>query len=319
MRAYIIRRLIAVPFMLLGMSLLLFYLLFIRPGSAALTNFGLISPDQNATAVENLEEELGLNRPFFVQYGDWAWNALQGDLGESFKNRRSISDQIGERIPNTLEIGLITIVLTALIGIPVGIISAVKSGTWVDYLLRVGTIAGISIPGFWIGTLLITLPAIWWSWIPPSLADSYVEFTDDPLKNLSMVFWPALVLALSSAAYVARIVRSSMLETLYSDYVRTARAKGLRERVVIIQHVFRSSLVTLLTVIGLQLGVVLGGSVVAEQIFAVPGLGLLLYEAVFNVDYTLVLGCTMVFALMFVLITLAVDVLYTVVDPRIRY
>ena len=317
MQAYIARRLLAVPFMLLGMSLLLFWLLFLRPGNAALTNFGLVSPDQNAGAIENLEKEYGLDRPFFVQYGDWAWNALQGDLGLSLKNRRSISGQIGDRIGTTIELGLLTILLTAIIGIPIGIISAVKAGSWLDGVLRIGAITGISIPNFWLGTLVITLPVIWWGWTP--LASRYVEFTDDPLKNLSILIWPALTLAVSSAAYVARIVRSSMLETLYSDYVRTARAKGLRERVVVLRHVFRTSLITLLTVIGLQLGTILGGAVVAEQIFAVPGLGLLTFEAVVAIDYTLVLGSIMMFALMFIIINLVVDVLYTVVDPRIRY
>jgi peptide/nickel transport system permease protein len=318
MTAYIIRRLIAVPFMLLGMSLLLFYLLHMRPGNAALTNFGLVSPDQAAGSLENLEKELGLDRPAIIQYLDWASHAIRGDLGDSLKNRRSISGQIGDRLPTTVSLGLLTILLTMCIGIPVGIITAVKSGTVSDYLLRVGTIAGISIPGFWIGTLLLILPVIWWGWTPLR-AGGYVSFTDDPLGNLRILIWPALVLSFSSAAYVARILRSSMLEVLYSDYVRTARAKGLRERAVVLRHVVRSSLVTLLTVIGLQFGAVLGGSVVAEQLFAVPGIGLLMYEAVFNVDYTLVLGVSMVFALMFVLITLAVDILYTVVDPRIRY
>ncbi|MFN0093226.1 MAG: ABC transporter permease [Dehalococcoidia bacterium] len=315
---YIVRRLIAVPFMLLGMSALLFWLLYLQPGDAALANFGLVSPDQNKDALENLEKDLGLDRPAIVQYLDWAGGAIQGDFGTSLKSRRSIGDQIWDRLPNTLEIGLLTILLTTLIGIPVGILSAVKAGTWIDYLMRIVTIAGISIPGFWMGTLLLILPVIWWRWTP--LHDGgFVKFTEDPIENLKIVIWPALVLAVSSAAYVARIVRSSMMETLYSDHVRTARAKGLRERVVVLRHVFRSSMVTLLTVIGLQLGAVLGGSVVAEQLFAIPGIGLLTYEAVFNVDYTMVLGVSMVFALMFVLINLLIDLLYTVVDPRIRY
>ena len=179
------------------------------------------------------------------------------------------------------------------------------------------TISGISIPNFWLATLVIILPAIWWGWTP--ISSEYVQIQDDPLKNLSIVIWPALTLAISGAAYVARIVRSSMLETLYSDYVRTARAKGLRERVVVLRHVFRSSMVTVVTVIGLQLGAILGGSVVAEQIFAVPGLGLLVFEAVVGIDYTLVLGSIMMFALIFILVNLLVDVLYTFVDPRIRY
>ena len=317
MRNYIFRRLLAVPFMLLGMSMLLFWLLFLRPGDAAIANFGFVSPEQQAGAIANLQKELGLDDPPHVQYLRWLGHAVRGDLGESLRTHRSISGEIADRIGNTIELGILSILLSLLIGVPAGIISAVKAGTWIDYLLRVVTIAGISVPGFWIGTLLLTLPAIWWEKTP--LSTNYVEFLEDPLGNLKIVIWPALVIAISSAAYVARIVRSSMLENLYSDYVRTARAKGLQERVVVLQHVFRSSLITLITVIGVQLGGILGGAVVAEQLFGIPGIGLLTFEGVLAIDYTLVLGVIMVFALMFILITLAVDILYTVVDPRIRY
>ncbi len=316
MQVYIARRLLAVPFMLLGMSLLLFWLLFLRPGNAALTGFGLVSPDQNASAIASLEEEFGLDRPFFVQYSDWAWNALRGDLGISLKNRRSVTAEIRSRLPVTAELGVLTVLLTALIGIPVGIISAIRPGTVLDGFLRVVTISGISVPNFWVGTLVITLPAIWWGWTP---LWQYVRIEDDLIANLKIVIWPALTLAIASAAYIARIVRSSMLETLYSDFVRTARAKGLREQVVIIRHVFRSSMIAVVTVIGIQLGAILGGSVIAEQIFGVPGLGLLVFDSVVSIDYTMVLGAIMVFALMFTLINLLVDVIYTFVDPRIRY
>ena len=167
MQAYIARRLIAVPFMLFGMSLLLFWLLFLRPGNAALTGFGLVSPDQNAQAIASLEEEFGLDKPFFVQYGKWAWNALQGDFGISLKNRRPVTPEIRSRLPVTAELGLLTVLLTAVIGLPVGIISAIRPGTFLDGLLRIVTISGISVPNFWVATLVITLPAIWWAWTPP--------------------------------------------------------------------------------------------------------------------------------------------------------
>ena len=301
--------------MLFGMSLLLFLLLFIRPGSAALAVSGGFN-DQ--ASQEAFEERLGLNRPWYEQYGDWAWHAVRGDLGNSLKPPgNSVGGQIQERIGNTVEIGILTILLSAVFGISIGVVSAVKRNGPLDYVLRVFSIAGISVPTFWTATLLLTLPAIWWEWTP--LSRDYVTFTDDPIKNLGIVIWPALILSVSSAAYVARIVRSSMLETLYSDHVRTARAKGLQERVVIVRHVFRSSLVTLITVLGLQLGTILGGSVIVEQVFAIPGLGLLTFDGVLAEDYTLVLGTVMVFATLFLLVNLAVDVLYTVVDPRIRY
>jgi peptide/nickel transport system permease protein len=315
MRTYIIRRLLVVPPMLVVMSFILFILLFIRPGNASLAVVGGFNDAESAAA---FEKELGLDRPWFVQYLDWLGSAVTGDFGKSLKPPRTdVMDLISERIFTTVEIALLTIFMSALIGITVGMISAVKRNTWLDYVLRVTTIAGISVPNFWVATLLLVLPAIWWGWTP--LSQNFTTFTENPIKNLSILFWPALVLSISSSAYVARIVRSSMLENLYSDHVRTARAKGLHERVVVIRHVFRSSLVTLITVLGLQFGTILGGSLIAEQIFAIPGLGLLTYEAVLTSDYILVLGAMMLFATVFLLMTLAVDILYTVVDPRIRY
>ena len=316
MRAYIIRRLLVVPFMLFGLTLVLFLLLFIRPGSAAFANVASIGDfgDQ----MEIFEEKYGLDRPWYVQYFDWLGSALTFDFGDSLTPPQdSVTDQIKERLPNTIEIGLLTILFTALMGIPVGIISAVKRNSWIDYLFRVVTILGISVPNFWTATLLLTLPAIWWAWTP--LETNYVTFTDDPIKNLSIVIWPALILSYASAAYTARIVRSSMLEVFFSDYVRTARAKGLRERIVIWRHVFRNSLIPVLTVIGLQLGVILGGAVIAEQIFAIPGVGLLTFQAILAEDFPVVLATVTMFSTMFILVTLLVDVTYTLVDPRIRY
>ena len=317
MRAYIFRRLIAVPLMLLAMSFFLFVLLFIRPGNAAFATSGGFN--EQGPRSEAFEKLLGLDRPWYVQYFDWLGHAVTGDLGKALKPpRHSVTSQIAERIGNTAEIGLLTITLSALIGITVGVISAAKRNSAIDYALRLITIIGISVPVFWTATLLVTLPSKWWG-TTPGLATNYYTLFDNPIENLKIVIWPALILSISSAAYIGRIVRSSMLETLYSDHVRTARAKGLTERVVILQHVLRSSLVTLITVLGLQLGTVLGGAVIIEQIFAIPGMGLLTYEAVFAEDYILVLGTMMVFAAMFLLITLAVDVIYTFVDPRIRY
>ena len=316
MRNYILRRLLILPPMLVAMSLILFLFLWVRPGSAAFASIGSIGDFHGE--IEVFEKELGLDRPWYVQYVDWAWHAIQGDFGVGLTPpREAVGPQIAERIGNTIEISLLSIIIGAVVGIPVGLISAVKRNTPIDYVLRLITIAGISVPGFWLATLLLTLPAIWWSWTP--LSRDYVTFTENPVKNLSIVIWPALVIAYGGAAYTARIVRSSMLEVFYTDYVRTARAKGLRERVVILQHVFRNSLVTLLTVIGLQLAGILGGAVIAEQIFAIPGLGLLTYQAILAQDYPVVLATVMIFSFMFLIINLLVDLLYTVVDPRIRY
>jgi peptide/nickel transport system permease protein len=315
MWAYMIRRLLVIPFMLLAMSFFVFLLLFIKPGSAAFATSGqLINPVQIAA----LEKELGLDKPFYVQYGKWLGNAVQGDFGKSLRAPRDpVINDIKERIGNTIELGVLTVLLSAILGISIGALSAVRRNSWIDWTLRMVSILGISVPNFWTATLLVCLPAMWWGWTP--LAREFYTLWDDPLANLSILIWPAAILAYGSAAYTARIVRSSMLEVLYSDYIRTARAKGLTERVVVIRHVLRNSLVTLLTVVGLQLGAVLGGSVIVERIFAIPGLGVLTLEAVMGTDFPVVLATVMMFALLFVFLNLVVDLLYTVVDPRIRY
>ena len=303
--------------MLLGISLILFLLLYIRPGSAAFASVASIG-DGAGNQAEIFEEKFGLDRPWYVQYLDWISHAARGDFGDSLTPPQDgVAEQIYERMWNTLEIGLVTILIGSVFGIGVGVLSAVKRNSLVDYFFRAVTILGISIPNFWTATLLLTLPAIWWRWTP--LASDWVTLTENPIKNLSIIIWPALILAYSGAAGIARLVRTSMLEVFFSDYVRTARAKGLRERIVIYRHVFRNSLIPVITVIGLQVGAVLGGVVIAEQIFAIPGLGLLTFQAVIAQDYPLVLGSIMFFAFVFIIVTLFVDLAYTLADPRIRY
>ncbi len=314
MWTYIIRRLVAIPIMLFILSFVLFLLIYILPGDAS---FAVVAGIEEARNLEAFQERLGLDRPWYVQYFDWVGGIFQGDLGTSLTPPYdSVTRSIGERLPNTIEIGLLTILISGVVAVPVGIISAVRRNSVLDYVLRTGTILGISLPNFWTGTLVIIYAIVWFDWNP---IQNYSTFTEDPLRNLSIVIFPAVVLAYAGAAYTARIVRSSMLEVFYSDHVRTARAKGLRERVVVSRHVFRSALIPVLTVIGLQLGGILGGAIIAEQIFAIPGIGRLTLEALLARDYPVILMTVMIFAGMFMAITLLVDLLYTRVDPRIRY
>ncbi len=314
MSGYILRRLIAIPLMLLVLSLVLFLLIWTLPGDASFTAASSISDNVN---LEKMQERFGLDRPWYVQYWDWLSGIFKGDLGESLTPPHdSVMGSVKERLPKTIEVGLLAIILSVVISVPVGVISAVRRNKPEDYLLRAGTILGISVPNFWTGTLVIIYAFVWFEWNP---IQNWVEFSEDPLKNLAIVIFPAGILAYSGAAYTARIMRSAMLEVFYSDHVRTARAKGLRERVVIFRHVFRSALIPVLTVIGLQLGAILGGAIVAEQIFAIPGMGLFALERVVARDYPPVLMITMIFAAMFMVVTLMVDILYTYVDPRIRY
>ncbi|MCY3881574.1 MAG: ABC transporter permease [Dehalococcoidia bacterium] len=314
MSAYIIRRLIAIPLMLLVLSFILFLLIWILPGDAAFSGALSISETGNYDVAR---ERFGLDRPWYVQYGDWLGGIFVGDFGESLTPPHdSIMGSVKERLPKTIEVGLLTIILSAVISVPVGVISAIRRNKPEDYVLRTVTILGISVPNFWIGTLIILYSFVWFGWNP---IQDWVDFHEDPLTNLAIVIFPAGILAFAGAAYTARIMRSAMLEVLYSDHVRTARAKGLRERVVIFRHVFRSALIPVLTVLGLQLGSILGGAVVAEQIFAIPGMGLFALDRILARDYTSLLMIVMIFATMFMFVTLLVDVLYTYVDPRIRY
>ena len=314
MSAYIVRRLIAIPLMLLVLSFVLFLLIWILPGDAAFSGALSISETGNYDVAR---ERFGLDRPWYVQYGDWLGGIFVGDFGESLTPPHdSIMGSVKERLPKTIEVGLLTILLSAFISVPVGVISAVRRNKPEDYVLRTVTILGISVPNFWIGTLIILYSFVWFGWNP---IQDWVDFTEDPLTNLAIVIFPAGILAFAGAAYTARIMRSAMLEVLYSDHVRTARAKGLRERVVIFRHVFRSALIPVLTVLGLQLGSILGGAVVAEQIFAIPGMGLFALDRILARDYTSLLMIVMIFATMFMFVTLLVDLLYTYVDPRIRY
>jgi peptide/nickel transport system permease protein len=312
---YIIRRLAVFPLFLFVVSVITFVIIRGLPGDAALVNLGL----GNAGCEEcrlAIRERLGLNKPLPEQYRIWVTNALQGDLGASTTNKQEIAPQVRERAWNTLQITLASMVLTVLIGVPLGAISAIYHGRIGDYLARVVAILGLSVPNFWLGTLVVTLPAIWWGWTP---ATTWVGLTADPLEHLKLVLLPASVLAVGSAAYVARIVRSSMIEALTSDYVRTARAKGLHERVVIWVHVLRNSMLVVLTVLGLQAGVLLGGAVVVETIFSVPGLGSMASQAVLARDYQTLQALTFIFAAWFITVQLLVDVAYVWVDPRIRY
>ncbi len=314
MRTYVLRRVLLFPLLVLAVSMITFFLIRALPGDAAVARLGAAGA-QCDTCFDQVRKELGLDKSKPEQYWIWFSDAIRGDFGLSTATRQRVSPELRDRVWNTFQLGVLTIFFTLALGIPVGILSAVRAGKPVDYILRFLSILGLSVPSFWIATLVIFMPVIWWGWTP---LDNYVGWSD-PLKHLQLLALPAFILAISGSAYTARITRSSMLETLSSDFVRTARAKGLWERVVILRHVLRNSMLTLLTVIGLQFATVLGGSVVIETIFGVPGMGAWLVFAVSNRDYQIVQGVTVIFAMWFVAITLLTDVLYAWVDPRIRY
>jgi peptide/nickel transport system permease protein len=315
MTAYILRRLIAFPIFLFVVSIAAFLLIRAVPGDAALVSGGFNISNCPECAAQ-LRANLGLDKPLPEQYWLWISHAVRGDLGDSANNKRPISPELRSRLVNSVELVFLTVVVSTVLGVLFGTISAIKRGSVLDYISRVGSIVGLSIPQYWAGTLVVLLPAIWWGWTP---AGKWVRFGTDPIENLRIVILPVLVLSLTSSAYIARFVRSAMIEAMQSDYVRTARAKGLKSYQVVMVHAFRNSLITVLTVIGLQAGILLGGTIFVEAIFGIPGLGRMAYESIQGRDYQTMQAVTVVFALWFITVQLVVDVSYAWLDPKIRY
>lgn len=311
MRAWLVRRVIAVPVMAFAISFLLFALLLGREDTEDVLSraFGLMEAGIHA----RIEEMFGFNDPFLVRYCDWVWGALQGDFGLAYF-APPIEEQLRSGLPVTAELGLLTLLLTALIGLPVGIIAAVRQGTRLDRFVHVATIAGVSLPNFWVGILALTLPAVWWEWTPQW---EYVRFEADPIANLKIMIWPAMMLAIGGAASLAHVVRASTLEILTSDYIQTARAKGLRERTVVSRHALRGALIATIPALGVQVGAILGAVVIAEMLFRVPGLGYLALDSVLYGDPPTALAAIMALVVLFMLTKLALDVIHRFAAARL--
>jgi len=282
------------------------------PGDPALV---LAGEDRSPQALADIRAKYGLDDPVPVQYASWLGHAVTGDFGESRRSGISVGGTIVDRIPITLELALLSILVALVLGIPAGVIAAVKRGSAADYASGTLALAGLSIPHFWLGLLLILVFAVRLKILP---ASGYVPFVEDPVENLRRMIMPAVVLGTGVSAVVMRQMRSAMLDSLSADYVRTARAKGLSERQVIIGHAMRNSLLTVVTVVGLSLGALISGAVITEQIFVIPGFGRLTIEAVNQRDYALIQGVVFIAAAGYVLINLLVDVLYSFLNPRIR-
>jgi len=263
-----------------------------------------------------IDRDLGLDKPVVEQYIDWAGGILQGDFGRSMVNRRPVLEEIKNRLGATAELTLLSGGFAILIALPMGVFSALKQDKLPDVGLRVLTVGWLAMPSFWVGSMLITLPAKWWHYSPPT---PYVQFWDSPLTNLEQMYLPAIALGLSLSAVLARVTRSAMLEVLRQDYIRTARAKGLAEKVILSRHALRNAMLPVVTLLGLQLGFLLGGTVVLESLFSLPGLGTLLLSAVITKDFPELQGLVLFFALAIILINLLVDLSYVVFDPRVRY
>ena len=283
------------------------------PGDPARTIAGFEGADP--AVLQAIRDRYGLDAPVHVQYLRWITLAMQGDLGNSLRTNHSVAGLIAQTLPVTLQLAVMSLTFAIFIGLPLGAIAAYYRGRWPDYGANVFATLGLAVPNFWLGLMLILLVAVNLRWLP---ASGYVPLSESILRNLERMILPAVVLGTGLAAAIMRQLRSTMIEALGSDYVRTARAKGLTEKAVVIRHAMRNSLVAVVTVLGLQLGLLISGAVVTERIFVLPGFGRLIIDAVFNRDYPVITGVVLVIATAYLLINLAVDLLYRVLDPRVR-
>ncbi|WP_407363250.1 ABC transporter permease [Pseudomonas luteola] len=312
MLTFILRRLLsAIPTLVL-VSLFVFTLQKLLPGDPVLAMAG---EERDPAVIEYLRDKYRLNDPVPVQYLNWVGNVLKGDFGTSLRTEQPVTALIVSKLPVTLELSVFALLIALLIGIPTGILSAVRKGSAVDYSANIVALSGISIPHFWLGILLIMVFAVKLRWLP---ASGFVPFSENPLQNLKTLLLPAFVLGAGLSGTLMRHTRSAMLEVLRSDYVRTARAKGLFPRTVILKHAFRNALMPIVTLTTLLFGELLGGAVLTEQVFSIPGFGKMIVDAVFNRDYAVVQGVVLCVAIGFVLMNLLADVLYRLVNPRLR-
>ncbi len=311
---YIVRRVLSGLLVLFLLSTVLFFVMRSVPGDVVrlqLADAGSVTPERMA----EMEAQLGLDKPAYSQYFTWLGGVVRGDLGESLWEKRPVTEMIGERFPVTVELAVLSIVVAMIIGVVTGVMSAVRRGTRADDALRVGSVLGLSVPNFFLALLMITMASRLFNWVAPL---GYKRLWEEPWTNLQQMAMPSIALGVSVAAAIARLTRSSMLEILSSDFIRTVRAKGASSRLVNYKHALRNSLVPILTLIGLQFGALLGGTVILESIFGLPGLGSMVFRAVEQRDYPVIQAGAMLFGGIFVGVNIAVDVAYGWIDPRIR-
>ncbi|MCH8281025.1 MAG: ABC transporter permease [Chloroflexi bacterium] len=307
-----------IPTLLLA-TILVFGLFWIVPGDAAMM---LLTGDEDAAGkvtnedIDRLREKMGLNRPIHVQYSAWVWDLMKGDLGDSLWYKTPVLDDLKDRFPITIQLATMALLMAFVAAVPLGIISAVKQDTAIDYFSRIFALIGIAMPSFWLGILMVYALAYWFKWLPPL---EYANIWEDPWLNMQQLFFPALALAFHDMAFTARVTRSSMLEVLREDYMRTARSKGLREFTVIGRHALKNALMPVVTISGYQFGRLLGGVIIIESIFVIPGIGLFLVDAIIHRDFIVLQGVVLLAAATVLVLNLVIDLFYGVLDPRIRY
>ena len=315
MGRYVVVRLYSMGLTLLGLTVLVFLMLRLIPGTVVEQMIGADAV-VSAAMVEQLRAFFGLDQPWYVQYGRWLGSLAQGDLGTSWRTGKPVITLIAERLPVTIELTLMAVGFAVALGIAAGIVSAVRRDRAIDNVTRVGALLGLSVPVFWQGTMLILFLSIYLRWMPPVV---WVDFLEDPVRNLPIMLLPAVCLGTASAANIARTTRACMLDVMGSEYIRTAAAKGLVPRLVVLKHALKNALIPIVTVVGLQVGILLGGSVVVEEVFTLPGVGRLVLWSIYQRDYPLTQSTILFVAVMFMTVNLVVDMLYAYLDPRIRY
>ncbi|WP_337868219.1 ABC transporter permease [Meiothermus sp.] len=315
MLSFLAKRSLDLLFVLFGVSVVVFLMIRLIPGDAVQIMLGAnteITPEGLAA----LREKLGLNKPIVVQYWDWLSAALRGDLGQSIWTGKPTSEEILQRLPITLELTILSLIIAIGLAIPVGVLTAYWRNSSAEYIIRFFSITGVTLPSFWLGTLLIFLV---FKLAPGWQSLGYVPFNQDPWGHLSRLILPVVTLSLPMLAGLSRVLRSSLLDVLNQDYIRTARSKGLSERVVLYKHALRNAMIPLVTVIGIQVGYLFGGAIVVEQVFAIPGMGRLILGAINERNYPLIQGAILLVTMAFVLINLLVDLIYAKLDPRVEY
>ena len=316
MLAYFLRRLALIIPTLLGVAVVVFFMLRVMPGDIVELKLRAEGAQVTQAVLDAERARLGLDQPLPAQFAEWIGGLVRLDFGLSMWTGRPVAHEIAIRLELSLQVALMATIIAVSIAIPLGTISALFQDRWIDYLVRTLAIAGLAVPSFWLGMLMILALLLWFDWLPPL---TFTPFLQDPLTNLSQLIWPALAVGYRYSAVATRMTRSALLEVLNEDYIRTARAKGVFERLVVTRHAMRNALLPVITVIGLEFAFLIGGLVVTEQVFNLNGIGRLFVQATARGDYTLIQALVMLVATFFILINLAVDLLYAVLDPRIRY
>jgi peptide/nickel transport system permease protein len=316
MLSYVVNRILLMIPTLIGVAVLVFFMLRIMPGDIVELK---LKADGAAVTQETLDMErkrLGLDKPLIAQFGDWMLGVATFNYGQSMWTGRSVAYEVGIRLELSLQVAIMATIIAVLIAIPLGTVSALYQNTWIDYVVRVLSIAGLAVPSFWLGMLMMLGLLFWFNWLPPI---TFTHLYQDPLQNLAQLIWPALAVGYRYSAVATRMTRSTLLEVMREDYIRTARAKGVFERIVVARHAMRNALLPVVTVIGLEFAFLIGGLVVTEQVFNLNGIGKLFVEATSRGDYTMIQALVMLVAAFFILVNFTVDLLYAALDPRIRY